>query len=323
MVGSRLLLVAFLFSFGCTRVLAVEGPTAAGPIGGTDIRSALLPPPGFYGGTIQAGAATFDFVDGHGKKIPALKDAHLSKEVGGPFLYYVPDLKVLGGSIGLGGIIPVGNQCGHLFIGEENRCAAGVGDPYVEIDWARFFGRYKPSRYAGAYPIPEGLSVMLGLGIVLPAGTFDHTDPLVQAESMGTNIWDFAPTIALTYTTPPLLADGTEFSAKFYWNSYLENPATRYSTGDVLDLDFAVSEHIGRWQVGVAGNYALQVDDDKLAGIRVPPDGRQGAILQLGGVAGYDLPQYAASMKLKATTSLFAENTVTSWSVVLGWLKKF
>jgi hypothetical protein len=317
------LVIALLACLASTPALAVEGPTAAGPIGGTDLRSALLPPPGLYVGTIQAAAGTFDFLDGEGRKIPALKDAHLSKQVGGPFLYYVSDVKVLGGSIGFGGIIPMGNQCGHLFIGEANRCEVGLGDPYLEVDWARFFGTLRPSRYEGAFPIPEGLSIMAGFGVVLPIGTFDHDDPLSQALSMGNNIWDFAPSFAVTYTTPPILAEGTEISAKFYWNNYLENPATHYWTGDVLDVDFAVSEHIGPLQIGVAGNYAFQINDDRQFGVPIPPDGRQGAVLQLGAVAAYDLPQHAASLKLKATTSLLAENTPTSWVVVLGWLKKF
>jgi hypothetical protein len=315
--------ILLLACFGCPQVQAVEGPSAAGPIGGTDIRSALMPPPGLYGGTIQAVAVAFDFVDGHGKTIPALKEANLSKQIGGPFLYYIPDLKVLGGSVGVGGVIPMGNQCGHLFIGEASRCEVGFGDPYLEIDWGRFFGTLRPSRYAGAFPIPEGLSIMAGFGVVVPVGNFDHSDPLDQALSMGTNIWDFAPSFAVTYTTPPILAEGTEFSAKLYWNAYLENPATSYLTGDVVNVDFAVSEHIGPLQLGVAGNYAVQVDDDRQFGVPLPPDGRRGALLQLGGVAAYDLPEHGASLKLKATTTLLAENTVRSWAVVFGWLKKF
>jgi hypothetical protein len=63
--------------------------------------------------------------------------------------------------------------------------------------------------------------------------------------------WDFAPTVGLTYTTPPIIAEGTEISARFFWNNYLENPLTFYRTGDLLDLEFAVSERIGRFQVGV------------------------------------------------------------------------
>ena len=175
-----------------------------------------------------------------------------------------------------------------------------MGDPYVEVDWARFFGRVRASSDSGAYPILEGLSVLVGFGVVIPVGSFDSRSPLTQALSLGTNIWDFAPTVALTYTTRPILADGTELSAKFYWNTYLNNSTTDYSTGDLLDIDFALTEHIGRFQVGLAGFYAWQIADDKTGGAVIPPDGRQVDVLQLGGVAAYDMPEHDASVKVKA-----------------------
>jgi hypothetical protein len=322
MQGARILLLV-AFTCVCAPALAAEGPTVAGPIGGTDLRSAVLPPPGLYGGIIVAGAATFDFVGGNGETILALREAHLAKELAGPFLYYVPDLKLLGGSIGFGGIVPVGNQCGHLFIGEPSHCTVGLGDPYVEIDWSRYFGKERPSKFLGAYPILQGLTILAGFGVVIPAGTFDASNPTEQALSIGTNIWDFAPTVAFTYTTPPILAEGTEISAKFYWNNYLENPETHYSTGDILDLDFALSEHIGRFQIGAAGAYVVQIQDDRLFGVPIPPDGRRVEVLQLGGVVAYDMPEYASSVKLKANSTVFATNAVTFWSVTFGWIKKF
>jgi hypothetical protein len=323
MQGPRLLLIAIFLSGVCSPALAIESPAAAGPIGGTDIRSAVLPPPGLYGGVIVFGAGTLDFVDGNGKTIPALRDAHLKKQLAGPFLYYVPKIKLLGGSIGIGGIFPAGNQCGHLFIGTPSRCTVGVGDPYVEIDWSRSFGTLRPSKFPGAYPILQGLTMMAGFGVLLPMGTYDASDPTEQALSIGTNLWDFAPTVAFTYTTPPILAEGTEISAKLFWNNYLENPKTHYFTGDLLNLDFAVTEHIGRFQIGATGFYAVQVEDDKLFGAPIPPDGRRAAILQLGGIVSYDMPEHASSIKLKSFSSVFAENTDTFWGVAFGWIKKF
>lgn len=320
----RASLLALMFVLGASsQSNAVEGPTVAGPIGGTDMRAALLPPPGTYFGTLQLVAQTIDFLDKDGNTIPALRDARLTKEVGGPFVYFIPDTQILGGSVSIGALLPFSNTCGRLFTGTSSECDAGMGDPYVEVSWSRFFGTMRPSKHPGAYPIPEGLAVMLGVGTVIPLGKYDGADPLSQALSPGNNIWDFAPTIALTYTTPAILADGTEFSAKLFWNTYLENPDTKYLTGDVLNLDFAITEHIGRFQVGVAGFYAAQIEDDKIAGIIAPPDGRRAQALQLGGVIAYDMPEHATSMKLKAIASPFAENTVTSWNVVFGWIKKY
>jgi hypothetical protein len=306
-------LVAASLCGACSSALAVEGPTAAGPIGGTDIRSAMLPPPGLYGGTAALAADTFEFLDGHGDEIHAFRDGHLAKELVGPFLYDVPNVKVLGGSIGFGGMVPGGTQCGHLFLGEDHDCTTSMGDPYVELDWSRYFGKPRPSKFTGAYPILQGLNVLAGFGTVIPAGPFDASTPLQQALTIGTNIWDLAPTVAFTYTTAPILAEGTEISAKLFWNNYLENPRIHYQTGDQINVDFAVTEHIGRFQVGAAGFYVTQIEDDELLGVPLVPDGRQVKGLELGGIVAYDMPEYNSSMKLKAISTVFVENSVSFW----------
>jgi hypothetical protein len=323
MIPFRTLVATVLLGSAALPAAAVEGPTVAGPIGGTDVRSALPLPPGVYVGTVGVLSATIDFVDAHGNTIPALSDARLVKEIAGPFFYFVPQTKVLGGSLAIAGLAPAGNICGHLFAGTSNECDAGIGDPYVEMAWSRYFGTPRPSAYAGAYPIAEGLSVLLGFGAVLPVGRFNGSNPLSRAISIGSNLWDFAPTAAFTYTTRPILAEGTELSAKIYWNNYLENPETHYRTGDLMNVDFALTEHIGRFQVGVTGFYAWQVEDDKIAGITAPPDGRRGSALEVGGIVAFDMPEYASSVKLKAIAAPFAANTVTGWNVVLGWIVKY
>lgn len=259
----------------------------------------MLPAPGLYGGISLLGAGTLDFVDAEGQTIPALSKAQLGKEIGGPFVYYVFDTKLLGGSIGFGATVPAGNQCGRLFANEHSRCTAAVGDPYVELAWSRSFGTLRQSKYPGAYPILEGLTILAGFGVVIPAGTYDAADPTQEALSIGNGIWDFAPAIAATYTTPPLLAEGTEFSAKFYWNNYLENPITGFTTGNLLDLDFAVTERVGRFQFGPAGFYAFQIQDDQRAGVFIPADQRRAEFLYVGGVLNYDMPEYTASVKVK------------------------
>jgi hypothetical protein len=305
-----------------TPSLAVEGSSAAGPIGGTDMRAAQLPPPGFYGGMIVLQAAAHQYFDGNGNVVPALSGLDLSRERAGPFFVYVPDFKVLGGSIGVAGILPGGVECGHLFEATPKRCISGIGDPYVEVAWSRFFGTMRPSRYPGAFPIAEGLTVAAGFGTVVPVGKYNAVDATTQGLSIGNNIWDLSPIVALTYMTKPLIAEGTEISAKFYWNNYLTNPATQYATGSLLDLDFAVTERIGRFQLGVAGFYATQIADDKQFGIRIPPDGRRGSALDLGGVLAYDMPEYGASVKIKGLATVINENTVGSYGISVGFIKK-
>lgn len=302
---------------------AVEGPSAAGPIGGTDIRQALPPPPGIYGGAAAVYAETSDFVGPRGKTVPGLEDAKLSKVVGGPFLLYVPETQVFGGTVAVGGVLPFVHQCGRFFASQSRRCKSGMGDPYVEVDWARYFGTPRASKYPNAFPIPEGLAIMFGLGVVIPVGDFTSSEPLKQAIAAGNNVWDVAPSVAVTYTTKPILAEGTEFSAKLFWNNYFRNKDTDYRTGDLLNVDFSVTEHIGPLQIGMTGFYAKQIEDDMIGGTPAPPNGRRGELLQLGAVAVYDLPAYASSIKIKALTSAHAENTVKSWAIVTGWITKF
>lgn len=303
--------------------LAIEGSTAAGPIGGTDIRSSLPLPPGLYGGAVGLVAAAHQLTDGNGDVIPALSNLELSRTRVGPFLIYVPDIKLFGGTIELAGIVPAGTECGHLFAATPSRCVAGLGDPYVEVSWARYFGTPRPSRYAGTYPIFEGLAVSLGLGVVLPLGKYNVVDATTQGLSIGNNTWDFAPIVGFTYTTPPILAEGTEVTARLFFNNYLTNPATQYAAGELLNLDFAVTEHIGRFQLGFAGFYATQIADDRQFGVPLLPDGRRVTVLDIGGVVAYDIPEYTSSIKIKALHTVIVENNVKSWGVAAAWIKKF
>jgi hypothetical protein len=169
--------------------LALEGSAAAGPIGGTDIRSSLPLPPGLYGGMVFVYAEASQFNDGAGHLIPAFADLALTRGRVRPFLLYVPDVKVLGGTITAAGIVPAGPECGHLFEATPKRCIAGVGDPYVELSWSRYFGTPRASRYSGAYPIPEGLAVSVAFGVVIPAGKYNVNDATLQGLSIGNNLW--------------------------------------------------------------------------------------------------------------------------------------
>jgi hypothetical protein len=318
-----LIVAAAAFCCSSSPLIAAEGSSIAGPLGGTDIRAAQLPPPGLYGGMVLLYAEARKFIDGSGTGVPALDGLRLSRKRAGPFLLYVPDVRVFGGSIGIGGVIPIGTECGRLFEVTPKRCISGIGDPYVELSWSRFFGTIRPSRFPGAYPVAEGLTVGLGLGAVIPIGRYDAVDAATQGLTIGNNIWDIAPSAAFTYTTKPLIADGTEFSAKVYWNNYLENRDTKYKTGSIISADFAATERLGKLQLGLAGVYAVQVSDDKQFGVPIEPDGRRVETLSLGAVLAYDLPEYGASFKVKALTTVRARNSVKSTGVSIGWATKF
>jgi hypothetical protein len=126
----------------------------------------------------------------------------------------------------------------------------------------------------------------------------------------------------VTYTTPPLIAEGTEFSAKLYWNSYRINPDTQYLASPLVDVDFAVSERIGQFQLGLTGVYLAQTGEGRQFGVVVPPDGRRLEYLALGGVLNYDMPEIAALIRLKMLTAVLGRNSGISQMFAIGFAKK-
>ena len=320
----RALRLVLAVGIGCWTLpcWAAEGTTVAGPIGGTDIRSAFLPSPGFYGAIISVGASAYQIRDGDGHPRAGLNAVGINAVSAGAVLLYVPDVKLFGGSIGFLGVIGAGSICGQIVSANPSRCRSGMGDPYVEMFWSRFYGFTRPSYDKNAFPIREGLVVGAGLGAVLPYGAYNSTIQASNGITVGSNTLDIAPSIAFTYTTPPLIAEGTEFSSKIYLNNYGTNPATDYKMGALVNVDFAVSEHIGRWQAGVTGYYLRQIDDDRRSGVVIAPDGRRAEVLSLGGVVSYDMPEARASIKFKARSSVFAYNSAMVTTFILGIAKK-
>ena len=319
-----LLRLVLAISVGCWTLpsWAAEGSTVAGPIGGTDIRSAFQPSPGLYGAIITGGSNVYQLRDGSGSPRAGLDAVGIDAVVAGTALLYVPDFKLFDGSIALLGVAGGGSVCGQITSANPRLCRTGLGDLYTEVSWSRFFGFTRPSREKGAAPIREGLAISTGIGMMSPVGLYDSRIQASNGVTVGSNTRDIAPSIAFTYTTPPLLAEGTEFSAKIYLNNYARNPDTDYTSGRNVNTDFAISEHIGRWQVGVAGYYLRQFKDDIRGGVSVAPDGRRSQVLSLGPVINYDIPEYKAAIKFKARTSVFAYNTAMVSAFYLTFAKK-
>lgn len=309
----RVVVCLFLLVFVAaapSRIEAAEGGTIAGVVGGNDIRAALPAPPGLY----VAGAAAFShtekFFDGRGRAVTALNGLEFDEYIGAIGALYVPDLTFYGGTFGLIASLSGRRECGQISAFTANRCVQGFGDPFFELNWSRFFGSYRASQFQGALPIAEGLAIQFGLGVVVPTGSYDVLEATTAGLAIGNNVWDIAPTAALTYTTPALISDGTEISAKLYWNNFIENSATSYRTGDLLSVDFAITERIGKLQIGLTGLYAEQIEDDRQFGVTVAPDGRRVKGLSLGLVVNYDLPEYASTIKFKALTAVSQKNSV-------------
>jgi hypothetical protein len=316
------LLAVICAAFWSAPSWAVEGATAAGPIGGGDIRSAMLPSPGFWSGVVGLYNDVTGYNDGTGHPAPGLNAVGLRNYVAGAFFLYVPDLKLFGGQIGFTGFDSASQNCGQLVSTVPRRCIAGITDPYFELDWSRSFGQLRPPSTAGAFPIIQGLVLELGLGTVVPIGTYNQQTQAMNGVTPGNNTFDLAPSIAVTYTTPPLIADGSEISAKLYWDNYATNPITQYHASSLFDVDLAVTEHIGRFQLGPAGFYAFQTGDDRQNGVIVAPDGRRLEYLGLGGIVNYDMAEYNAAIRFKANTAVLSENGVVAKFFLISFAKK-
>jgi hypothetical protein len=91
----RIAMTALLVGGGVDQLYASEGVTPSGPLGGTDIQSALLPPPGLYGFGVGLGVDFSKFFTSSGE-IPAGGGVG----IGGLGFLYVYDAKLWGGTIG-------------------------------------------------------------------------------------------------------------------------------------------------------------------------------------------------------------------------------
>lgn len=101
-----------------------------------------------------------------------------------------------------------------------------------------------------------------------------------------------------------------------------ENPETHYKASPLVDVDFAITEHIGRFQAGLTGVYFRQVGEDTQDGIAVPPDGRRAEYLVLGGVINTDIAEWGPAIRMKALTTVLAKNCGISTVIVIGVAKK-
>lgn len=311
--------VLALQTLSANYVNAAENIKPAGPIGGTDIRQALLPPPGVYGVGVGVGLG-FPEYWGEDEDL----DTKGGSRIFGAGVAVVYDAEVFGGTMASTAFASYERTC-FGFEGGKKNCSEGQGDMYSDVlMWSRNF----PLGYTRSQTapwIPYGLNVLVGLGVTLPTGKYDSSEPV----NVGSNVYDFAPNMALTYIVPSIFGDqfgdATEFSARVFYNKYTENHDTDYQTGDLVSMDFAVSQQFGQWQVGLAGTGFVQIEDDDINGFTPPNNGNRGKSLSLGPVVSYDfmVDNTPWNFKLKGLAPVDGENTVSAKGFVLSLGRKF
>lgn len=289
--------IASMLAIGTSGALASEGVNYGGPVGGTDIGNAYLPPqPGLYGGVVAGlGSANKSYGD-NGKRNPFV-NIDLNAGIAAAGLLYIYPVTLFGGTLGTG--FAASYSAGHIGVNGASQNFRGVDDMYADIlVWSKHLS-------SG----PTGLTVKVGYSMVIPIGKYNTTDLYTP----GRNTYIYIPNAAVTYLTGPnFLGDGLEFSAHVFADIAGQNTAVHYKTGTVVDLDWAISEVFGRWQAGIAGYYARQINDDTMNGMVVAPNGNRLGVAAVGPVISYNIPEWKSNVKFKLTRPFYTRNSTAA-----------
>lgn len=301
-----------------TAALSAEGQFFGGPVGGTDIRNAYLPPvPGLYFGVVAGGGWASQLNGDNAKASPV--QAHTGASVGGVGLLYVYPFKLFGGSLASAAQLALID--GYLSLNNRHEYYRGIGDTYVELlSWSKYLGTFGTAGDTER-PLPKlpyGLTVKLSYSMIFPTGKYNTT----QLATPGHNVYFFIPNAAATYLTGPnFLGDGLEFSGHVFFDISSKNNATNYKTGPVYDIDGAISERSGRWQYGISGYYARQWEDDTQNGLLALGTGKRLVTAAAGPVIAYDIPEWKASIKFKINFPIYTRNASTTTRAFLVFSK--
>ncbi|MCA8094854.1 transporter [Burkholderia anthina] len=294
---------------------ASEGLFYGGPTGGTDIGQAYLPgQSGFYGAFLLGGMNSDKMYGNDARRENLSAKSQISIALGA--LQYVYPFKLAGGTIATSAAFAYLPYT-HTNVAGVSQYSSGVEDLYMDVlSWSRHIdgtGANVPGS-----PLPYGLTVKLAYSMILPIGDY-RTDKIISA---GHNVFFFIPNASVSYLTAPnFLGDGTEFTLSVFYDIASHNRTTNYSTGDVIDFDYAISERIGRWQVGIAGNYATQIQNDRIGDTIVNGNGDRVGSAAIGPVIAYAIPEWRAMVKVKYQYGIWQRNRPNQNVLVLTFAK--
>lgn len=307
-----------------TASFAAAGPQFSGPVGATDLGNAYLPgKDGLYIGFTDF----FAYADrAYNNRHQPQSGAANGNDVALYGLYVYP-FKLLGGTLASGINVAYQTSTYVTISGAGSQSASGWRDLYVDlIQWSRYigplFGEHVPDPAQGDHN-PYGLTVKAQYSMIFPTG---HYDPRAITNASG-GTYFFIPNAAATYLTPPdFLGGGVELDLHFFFNAQSTNREfarlSNYTSGDVIDLDYAVGQKLGRWTVGVTGSYTFQLGSDHIQvnnrRVAVPPKGNHLESFSLGPIVSYYVPDLNLNLKLKAPISIQARNTLGLTGVIFN-----
>ena len=316
---------AGLITISVTNAHAVEGGVYGAPLGGTDLRQAFLPPvPGLYGGLAGVSSTSPNYRDQNGNISTTANPAFLYAQILGAGVLYEYNFKPFGFSIASSFQFNYIFEHQALTVGNTflHGNARGLQDSFADLLFAsKYLGLY------GATPgdntkLKYGLTGAIAISAEIPIGNYN----VANFVNPGKNTFITIPNVAFTYLTKTKfvpIGDGTEISTRFFFDTNKRNPISGYQGGNLIDLDYSLSQRIGHFQGGIAGDYAQQLNGDHntLNGL-VAPAGNIYAKVDLGPVLAYDDPITEATYKVKALFPLYHQNNYNSTTVVISAARK-
>ena len=294
---------------------AVEGAVYGGPIGGTDLRNAYIPPrTGLYVGIADVPGVIGQYNGNNGGQSTTIRSVNFVSNTTAIGLEYVYPFQLFSG------YLATTAQIGYLdysrFAADNaiDQRSSGWGDLYSDIlKWSRYLGT-PAAPGPGRRPLPYGLTVMAAYSMTFPTGSYQPEN----AVTPGHNDYFISPNVAATYLTKPnFLGDGVELDAHLFYDHALENPYDHYRDGDIMNLDFAVGERAGRWTYGVAGFAAAELGHDLINQQPVAPRGDYFDAVKAGPIVSYDVPQLGMSFKGKLLLPVYTKNTLFGTTAVV------
>jgi hypothetical protein len=299
----------------------------------TDIRAAELPPEaGFYAVGGASGSWRDTLRGNNGDSMyPDTSEKLLQGQLGGLYVY---DGMFLGGRMASSLVFIYGKH--DLSITKTlpiNLTSRNTGwfDAYSDLFfWSKSWydgpppgapGQPKPAP-GFIPPMPTGFTLGLGVGVTIPIGMFNNE----KVGNPGFSNWVLSPNVAVTYRTHPILLEGTEYSARVFYNHNFERDDSTggfsYRDGDYLSADFAVTERFSRYQFGLAGNVKWQIEDDSGSPAIRATDGQRHKSVRLGPILAVDFPEARSTVTLKYLTDVYNRNSFKGDYVMLSFIKK-
>lgn len=240
---------------------ATEGGGGAYANGAENFFAGAVPPPGTYFINYAAYYTSRKFRDGNGNSaIPGFK---LDVVANGFRFLHVTDVQILGGNWAMHTIVPVLKV--DVSVPGRSQTKEGLGDILVDP-------------FAVVWHTKNYHSVA-ALEIYVPTGDYDKAD----LANLGRNYLTFGPMYSGTYLTD----GGFETSFRLQYDINTRNHATDYRSGHEFHVDYALAQSFGNWSLGLNGYYYKQMTDDKVAGVKVGPDGNRGQVFAWGPAVRY------------------------------------